>query len=169
MTSQITVQATSKIAIRRLASTTIVLCGVLAGFAHQAVASPPAAASGSFTFLSDALTPIRAADGNLFLHEVASISYTGDLNGIAAATDTILVSNNGSVSGHGTESCNTCTLGGRTGSFTAVFTFRGTGAQFAGHETFTSASGGLAGLHGGGTFAGTPLGDTYSYNYRFTP
>jgi Protein of unknown function (DUF3224) len=177
MRSQITVQGTSKSGIRRLvpsgirrlAPSTIVLCGVLAGFAHQAVASPPAAASGGFTFLSDALTPIRTADGNLFLDEVASISYTGDLNGIAAATDTILVHSNGSVGGHGTESCATCTLDGRTGSFTAAFTFRGSGAQFTGHETFTSASGGLAGLHGGGTFAGTPLGDTYSYNYRFAP
>jgi hypothetical protein len=35
----------------------------------------------------------------------------------------------------------------------------------AGHLTFTSGSGGLAGLHGEGTFTA----DTYSYNYRFAP
>jgi hypothetical protein len=35
----------------------------------------------------------------------------------------------------------------------------------AGHLTFTSGSGRLAGLQGEGTFTA----DTYSYNYRFAP
>jgi hypothetical protein len=141
----------------------------LAGFAHPAAASAPLVATGGFTFLEDTLTPIRTADGTLFLHEVASISYTGDLAGVVTATDTIIVHSDGSVSGHGSEACVLCTIGGRTGSFTAVFAFSGSGGNFTGHETFTSGAGGLDGLHGGGTFTGSPLGNTYSFRYQFAP
>jgi hypothetical protein len=75
----------------------------------------------------------------------------------------------GSVSGFGSETCHSCTIGGRTGSFTAVFASRSSGAGISGRETFVRGTGGLAGLHGGGTFEGTPAGNTYSYAYRFGP
>jgi hypothetical protein len=39
-----------------------------------------------------------------------------------------------------------------------------------GHQTFTGGSGGLAGLHGGGTFGGTLANPSfYSYSYTFAP
>ena len=47
--------------------------------------------------------------------------------------------------------------------------FHSTSTGVEGDEVFVSGSGGLAGLHGGGPFEGGPAGNTYSYDYRFTP
>jgi hypothetical protein len=66
----------------------------------------------------------------------------------------------------GTEVCGSCTIGGRTGSYIAAYSVTvSVSGVVAGHLTFTSGSGGLAGLQGEGTFTA----DTYSYNYRFAP
>ena len=155
-------------ALRMLSGTAMALA-VSAAVAMPAAAHDGGTATGAFTFLSDTQTPIRQVDGNLFIHEVASISYTGGLTGIADANDIVVVHSDGSVNGYGTETCHSCTIGGRTGSFTAVFAFHGSSAGITGTEIFLSASGGLAGLHGGGPFQGGPAGNTYSYDYRFTP
>ena len=155
-------------ALRMLSGTAMALA-VSAAVAMPAAAHDGGTATGAFTFLSDTQTPIRQVDGNLFIHEVASISYTGGLTGIADANDTIVVHSDGSVNGYGTETCHSCTIDGRTGSFTAVFAFHGSSAGITGREIFLSASGRLAGLHGGGPFQGGPAGNTYSYDYRFTP
>jgi Protein of unknown function (DUF3224) len=142
---------------------------ISAAMAIPAAAHPEATATGAFTFLSDTKTPIGQAGGNLFVHEVASISYMGGLAGIANADNIVVVHSDGSVTGFGTERCHSCTIGGRTGSFTAVFAFHGSDAGITGHEIFLSGAGGLSGLHGGGPFQGGPAGNTYSYDYRFTP
>jgi hypothetical protein len=155
-------------ALRMLSGTAMALA-VSAAVAMPAAAHGGGTAAGAFTFLSDTQTPIRQVDGNLFIHEVASISYTGGLTGIADANDIVVVHSDGSVIGYGTETCHSCTIGGRTGSFTAVFAFHGSSGQITGREIFLSASGGLAGLHGGGPFQGGPAGNTYSYDYRFMP
>jgi hypothetical protein len=147
----------------------VAVAAMAAVSATPVAARPPAVATGTFTFLSDTLSPIRSADGNIFLGEVASISYAGDLTGVVVATDTLLVHSDGSVDGHGTEVCSSCTIGGRTGSLTAVFAFHVSGGQLTGTETFTSAAGGLSGLRGGGTFEGNGAVNTYSYSYHFEP
>ena len=154
--------------LRMLSGTAMVLA-VSAALAIPAAAQRRATATGAFTFLSDTQTPITQADGNRFIHEVASISYTGGLTGIVHATDLLVIHNDGSVSGYGIETCNSCTIGGRTGSFTAVFTLHGSATGITGSEKFVSASGGLASLHGGGLFDAGPAGNTYSYDYRFSP
>lgn len=156
-------------AARLLCSSAAVAFAVSAICANPAAARTQGTATGAFAFVSDVQTPIREADGNLLIQEVASISYTGGLTGIANATDTIVVHSDGSVNGNGSETCRSCTIGGRTGSFTAVFAFHGSGGQITGRETFTGGTGGLAGLHGGGQFQGGAAGNTYSYDYRFTP
>jgi len=156
-------------AARRMLSATAMALAFSAAMAVPAAAHREATATGAFTFLSDTRTPIRQVDGNLFIHEVASISYTGGLTGIADADDIVVVHSDGSVTGYGTETCHSCTIGGRTGSFTAVFAFHGSATGITGRETFVTASGELAGLHGGGPFQGGPAGNTYSYDYRFTP
>jgi ketosteroid isomerase-like protein len=124
---------------------------------------------GSFTILNDQQTPIGQAHGNTFVHEVAAIQYTGGLSGVVAATDTIVVHADGSIEAFGSETCDSCTIGGRTGSFTAAFMLHGSTSGIMGTERFLSAAGGLAGLHGGGKFDAGPAGNTYSYRYRFTP
>jgi hypothetical protein len=70
------------------------------------------------------------------------------------------------MNGNGTEVCGSCTIGGRTGSYIAAYSYAVSVAEVvAGHLTFTSGSRGLAGLQGEGAFTG----GTYSYNYRFAP
>jgi hypothetical protein len=153
----------------RMLLSSIAIVAASAALAGPAAASIGGTAAGSFTFVHDAVTPVGEAGGNVFLNEVATISYTGGLTGIANATDTIVVHADGSINGHGTETCGSCTIAGRIGSFTAVFTFHGSGGQISGRETFISSTGGLAGLHGGGQFQGSPPSLTYSYDYGFTP
>jgi hypothetical protein len=153
----------------RMLSGTSMVFAVSAALAIPAAAQPRATATGDFTFLSDTQTPITHADGNVFIHEVASISYTGDLTGIVHATDLLIIHSDGSLSGYGIETCESCTIGGRTGSFTAVFTLHGSATGIMGREEFVSAAGGLVGLHGGGPFDAGPAGNKYSYHYRFTP
>ncbi|HEY2602842.1 MAG TPA: hypothetical protein VGI67_14895 [Thermoleophilaceae bacterium] len=150
----------------------LVVCAVAAAFlsallAGGAVANQPRTAGGSFTFLSRTQTPIGQLGGDQFIAETASISYAGGLTGVVSATDVIVAHSDGSLDGYGTETCQRCTLGGGTGAFSAVFAFHGTAAGITGQEFFTSGSGGLTGLRGGGPFEGGPAGNTYSYKYSF--
>jgi hypothetical protein len=155
--------------VRRILTGTAMTLVASAALAMPAAAHREATATGAFTFLSDTRTPIGQDGGDVFIHEVASISYTGGLTGVADANDIIVVHSDGSLNGYGTETCLSCTIGGRTGSFVAVFAFHGSSAGITGREIFVSASGGLTGLRGGGPFQGGPAGNTYSYHYRFTP
>jgi hypothetical protein len=62
----------------------------------------------------------------------------------------------GAFEGQGIEVCGGGTVGvSAPGDFVAVFRFRGAGDDYSGHLTVISASGGLSGLHAGGSFAGT--------------
>lgn len=138
--------------------------------ASSTAARPAARATGSFTFLADTITPIGSADGNVFLSEDASVAYAGDLAGAVNDTDTLVIHSDGSLNGHGTEVCQSCTIGGRTGSFAAVFTLNGSpDGSVAGTLTITGAGGGLAGLHGQGAFLATETTNTYSLDYHFDP
>ena len=155
-------------ALRMLVGTATALT-VSAALAIPATADSRGTATGAFEFLSDTQIPITEVNGTRFVHEVASISYAGGLTGVVRATDLLAIHSDGSVSGYGTETCHSCTIGGRTGSFTAVFTLHGSATGITGSEKFVSASGGLVGLHGDGLFDAGPAGNTYSYHYRFTP
>jgi hypothetical protein len=155
-------------ALRMLVGTAMALV-VSAVVVMPAAAHGGGTATGAFKFLTDTKTPIGQAGGNAFIHEVASISYKGGLTGIANADNIVIVDSDGSLTGYGTETCHSCTIGGRTGSFTALFAFHGSPSQITGREIFVNASGGLAGLQGGGLFHGGPAGNTYSYDHRFTP
>jgi hypothetical protein len=125
-------------------------------------------ATGTFGFVSDTTKPIGQAGGNTFIREVAAIAYTGDLAGVADATDILVAHSDGTVDGYGTEICRGCTIGGRRGTFTAFFKLHIAGDQVTGTEVFLHGSGGLAGLQGGGPFHAGPAGATYAYKYRFT-
>jgi hypothetical protein len=121
--------------------------------------------------ITDTLTPVRTtASGTTFYSEVLAGQYFGDLSGLFTDTDTFVTRADGSFQGHGTEVCTGCTLAGRTGDFTATFNLQGTAtgtpshSGTGGHLTFISSSGGLAGLHGQGTFTGAL---TYAYAYHF--
>ncbi|HEY7630339.1 MAG TPA: hypothetical protein VH817_06560 [Thermoleophilaceae bacterium] len=150
----------------------LVVCAVAAALISASLVGTAAAnqrrtASGSFKFVSDTKTPIGQVGTDQFVYETASISYAGGLTGVVNATDVIVAHSDGSFDGYGTETCQSCKLGGRTGSFSAVFEFHGTQAGITGQEFFTGGSGGLVGLRGGGPFQGGPAGNTYSYMYSF--
>jgi hypothetical protein len=159
--------------MRRLALATILVVA-LAGFATgPAAASPPKTASGTISFLSDAFTPIRDAGANGFFLEQVSLSYAGDLVGVASDVD-VFVARGDYFRAHGTETCTDCTIGGRgPGDYTAVFTYEGvsnaTGFTYSGHLTFLGGTGGLRDLRGQGTLSGNEALSNYSYSYFFTP
>jgi hypothetical protein len=128
--------------------------------------SPSAVASGTFTFVLTSSTHIGTAGGDSFDLQVSTITSVGGVTGVATDTQTVVTRADGSVNADGTEVCSSCTIGGRTGSYIAAYSFTvSVAGVVAGHLTFTSGSGGLAGLQGEGTFAA----GTYSYNYRFAP
>jgi len=128
--------------------------------------SPSAVASGTFTFVLTSSSHIGTAGGDSFDLQVSSITSVGGVTGVATDTQTVVTRADGSINADGTEVCSSCTIGGRTGSYIAAYSFTvSVAGVVAGHLTFTSGSGGLAGLHGEGTFTA----GTYSYNYRFAP
>jgi hypothetical protein len=95
-----------------------------------------AVASGTYAFVPTSITHGRTAGGNNFDLLVASVISTGGVTGTA------------------------------TDSYTAAYSLTVSVAGVVdGHLMFISASGGLAGLHGEGTFTA----DTYSYSYLFAP
>jgi hypothetical protein len=156
----------------RLVIASVSVVAIFAACAFPAAASPPATAAGNFTTSVDSFNVIRETNGVVFVHEVDTDTYTGGL--VGAATDMYTVRSvlaNGSETGHGTEVCDSCTIGGRTGGYTAIFNFTipAGGGPFTGTETFIRGTGLLAGLHGGGSFQGSGIVNTYSYSYHFEP
>jgi hypothetical protein len=152
--------------IRTFVSSTAVVVAALAGCAPPAAATSSAVASGSYTFAQTSSTHIRTAGGDSFDLQVFSLTSVGGVTGIATDTLTTATHADGSLNATGTEVCSSCAIGGRTGSYIAAVSLTvSVAGVIAGHLTFTSGSGGLAGLHGEGTFTA----DTYSYNYRFAP
>jgi hypothetical protein len=140
-------------------------------FPLVALASPPIHTTASGTLLSHTQTPIRSADGNLTFSAVDIVAFSGGITGTATDTYTFIVHPNGSITGHGIEACSACTIGGRTGGYTENFRFTATAnfATFAGQFALLSGSGGLAGLHGEGTFQGAGFSETINLNYHFEP
>jgi hypothetical protein len=159
---------------RKLIPSVIAVVALVAGFGSPAEASTPMTATGTFGF--NLISSTSRTVGNTFIYSlVATVPYSGGLTGTATDRETDIVNSNGSFVGFGTEVCTSCTLGGGTGGYTAVYALAGlnyftTSLPFEGYLTFTSGTGGLAGLHGGGTFAGNASNPAfYSYNYSFAP
>jgi hypothetical protein len=153
--------------MRKRVSSVAMLFTLLVGGVHPAAASTPVRATGTFTNLSDTLTPLGTAGDDTYYDEVLPLSYKGDLTGIAIDTDILVMHKDGSLHAQGTETCASCTIGGKTGAFVATWWLAGTTTAYAGTLLVTRATGGLAGLHAGGAFKGTATGQTYAYTYWF--
>ena len=156
-----------------LASASAMLFALLGVGAPAGAAGPPTAATGTFQIpaATDNLTITKLVAGNIFFHEVAPLIYAGDVTGPALDTDDFVVHANGTFQGQGVETCASCTIGGRTGSYVAEFNFVGNGDDYTGRLTILDGAGGLSGLRGGGFFAGTEsgTGGTYDYQFSFNP
>lgn len=156
--------------MKKLLTAIVAAATVVLGFAPAAdAAGPPVTATGTFT-LSENITSMSQAGTNLIFTEVSPGTSAGDAGGSFVDADTFVVHADGSFEGAGREICASCTIGSRTGSYVAAFTFSGSGDSYTGHTTYLQGTDGLAGIHGGGTFAGTISGGggTYTYQYLFT-
>ncbi len=162
--------------MRQLLGVSAFVLSLFVGTAPAAWATPPTHAEATGPGEGQSQTLLRTADGNSTYSAVDTLTFTGGIVGTPTDTYTFTVHPNGSITGHGRETCSACTIGGRTGSYTQVFTFTATPdfATFQGQFAFVSAGGGLAGLHGEGTFQGaatsaTGFTETMRLNYSFEP
>jgi hypothetical protein len=151
--------------MRQFVVVSALLVALTSVVATQAGASQPATATGSFSFLSDTLTPLRSDGCNTIFTEDFTVLNTGGLSGVSTGSGVLVVHCDGTIWGHGTEVCSACTIDGRTGDFIDTYTVRISGANVSGTVAALSATGGLAGLHLQGTFGP----GTYSYDYHFDP
>jgi hypothetical protein len=115
-----------------------------------ASATTPVGFTGSFQDTSSAVTAFRQADGNTFISQTVSVLYAGDLAGTVVEHIELIIHPDGTLNFMGADVC-TCTLAGTGLSGTIVLPFTGTGAG-GGQFTIGEGTGGLANMHGVGTF-----------------
>jgi hypothetical protein len=153
----------------------VALVGAMCSMVAPAAASQWQTATGTYSILTETSTPVTTIDGYAISRGDATLSYGGGLTGSATFTDTSVQSPGLSFWAIGTEVCSSCTLGGRTGGFTAVWSYSGAftnpnppvSFSYSGHLTVISATGGLAGLRLYGTLSGTQSSYAYYDNYSF--
>jgi len=140
----------------------------------DAHAAPPSTGGGTYQTVSTVLTGVRVAgnSGNSILTQTVTIDLTGTITGTSVCQETVVF------------------LSTEKGTFEAVCTFTGTvnGASGAsirrfqgtfstpadsveGQVVIFNGAGGLAGLHGTGTFAGSAAtgSGTYSVEFHLDP
>ena len=124
--------------------------------AAPASATTPIPFAGTFQNTSSVVTGFRQADGNTFISQIVQVVYAGDLAGPVVEHIDVVIHPDGTLNAKGAAVC-TCTLaGGRSG--TIVLPFAATGdasGAVRGHFTIGDGTGGLAHLHGVGTFEST--------------
>jgi hypothetical protein len=111
---------------------------------------------------------IRTAGGNTIrTYSAAGCVYSGDITGTFSLDGTRVIHSDGTFVDHGTLVCTGCTVGGRTGNFTAAYAHD----ELDGIITVVSATGGLTALHAQAHFDrnGPARAGTYSYRYSFEP
>jgi hypothetical protein len=140
-------------------------------FAQPALATSPSNGNGTFTFAATPTEAPRTAGGNTFLTLTGTEAISGAITGAATIDFTQVTHSSGASNSSGLIMC-VCTIGGRSGP--AVFRFEGSGSftsadPFAGQFVVLSASGGLSGLRGVGTFSAIGGGGTYTFSWHFDP
>jgi len=156
--------------MRKLTGMAAVVVALL-GVPVVAWAGPPTSTTANGTLVSHDQQLVGSAGGNQTFDAVDHLVFTGGLIGSPVDTYTFTVHPNGSITGHGTETCSDCTIGGRTGSYTERFSFTATAnfATFDGQFTIQDSGGGLSGLRAEGSFVGVGVAETEQLNYHFEP
>ena len=154
----------------------LVMGGALAAaallFPSPASASPPTAFNATFQNTSSVITASRQADGNTFISEIVQVIYAGDFAGSVVEHADVVIHPDGTLNFRGADVC-TCTLTGTGLSGTIALPFSATGdasGLASGRFTFADGTGGLANLHGVGTFE-TSNGSSGSFSgvYHLDP
>jgi hypothetical protein len=141
------------------------------GLAQPVGASTPVVGTGTITVTpgSFQVTSAHQADGNTIITYTDAGFFSGAISGAYTETGTVITHADGSQNIRGDDAC-TCTVLGRTGAYEDSFWATGSAATgFASGSVVVSGSGGLAGLHGEGTFQGTFALTTYSAKLHFDP
>lgn len=151
--------------MRKLLFLVVAAVGVVG--AAPAAATPPSPVSGGFAALTATPTSSRTADGNSFVTLTRTAVIFGTFTGTATDTVTLVTHANGTTSIRGRGTC-VCTIAGLSGTFDYRFEGWGTfptsvsGQYVVGHGT-----GGLAGLHGQGSFSGSFFVASLDGNFHF--
>jgi hypothetical protein len=122
--------------------------------AAPASATTPIPFAGTFQNTSSVVTAFRQPDGNTFISQIVQVAYTGDLAGPVVEHIDLVIHPDGTLNAKGADVC-TCTLTGTGLSGTIVLPFAATGdasGAVRGRFTIGDGTGGLANLHGVGTF-----------------
>jgi hypothetical protein len=158
---------------RHTAVTFVALLLAMALLAQPALGSTPVQGTGTFAFAGPPLlTSVpRTAGGNTFLSFKATGTITGAISGAFSQRFTQVIHSSGESNINGAVTC-TCSVGGRTG--TVELPFEGTGAgtaasPFDGQFVAQNGTGGLADLHGVGTFHAVGPAGTITFNWHFDP
>jgi hypothetical protein len=122
--------------------------------AAPASATTPTAFAATFQNTSSVVTAFRQADGNTFVSQIVQVVYAGDFVGSVVEHIDVVIHPDGTLNAKGADVC-TCTLTGTGLSGTIALPFSATGdasGSVSGRFTFADGTGGLANLHGIGTF-----------------
>ena len=130
-------------------------------------ASKPTKFSGTFTNISSTIAGVRAAGRKRFVDRTVTWKFAeGDFLGTSVAQLTYTFPPNGKVTFSGTETF-TGTLDGKSGTFVVPQSASINGTTGQGRFVILSGTGGLANLHGQGTFLGTSESGTWSGKFHF--
>jgi hypothetical protein len=143
------------------------LVGVLVGFAPRADASAiTGTATGTVTVTNVQQTVIGHHGGDTYYYETFTATYNGGLSGTTLNWDVYIRHSNGVLTTQvGYQSCASCTIGGRTGGYTAEWNFLGSDTNGITDLIITRGFGGLTGLVGGGIFLSNATG-SYTMTYE---
>ena len=126
----------------------------------------------TFQNTSSVITASRQADGNTFISEIVQVIYAGDFAGSVVEHADVVIHPDGTLNFRGADVC-TCTLTGTGLSGTIALPFSATGdasGLVSGRFTFADGTGGLANLHGVGTFeTSNGSSGTFSGVYHLDP
>lgn len=127
----------------------------------------PSVGSGTVSFSPLGPPQISYHGGNQFVSISLASTLTGTITGTGVESLTAESHPNGTETFQAWQVMQ-ATVDGRTGELVIRIVGTGTDAANSGQIIIVSASGGLTGLHGEGTFTGTEAGANYTITYGFS-
>lgn len=126
-------------------------------------AAPPTAASGSFSSAPPTNVVTRSAGPNTIITDTFTSVLSGTFSGTSVFQERYVLRADGSFIDHAVETF-TGTVNGVAGTATFVDVITGDTTSFHGHFVVVSGTGGLANLHGHGTFEGSSTTGAGTYS-----
>jgi hypothetical protein len=153
--------------VRTITVASVAVASVALIAAQPLSASPPKPAQGTEVTTFAMTTESRWADGNLIEERIATRRLTGSFTGTLASQLTRITYKDGDRISHGFETCDPCTVEGRTGTIVFSLEAKTTDRTVVtvAHLNIVDATGGLEGLHG----MLEVTGNLYTGDYHFDP